>query len=102
MALARSPRLPAPSSRLPAPGSRLPAPGSRLPAPGSRLPAAPYPAPSCARKGTVTLPVLNRGRGRAWMRAWEAAKCDRKINCQWVRLRSKAWVTHTCANSRPR
>ncbi|BDH14753.1 hypothetical protein HOK021_59320 [Streptomyces hygroscopicus] len=62
----------------------------------------PRPRPSWTGKATVTIPVLNRGRERACMRPWEAAKCDRKINCQWGRLGSKTWVTQTCANSRPR
>ncbi|GES30716.1 hypothetical protein San01_32030 [Streptomyces angustmyceticus] len=76
----------------------------RLVSPGPAPPrlARPRPVSSWTGKTTVIVPVLNHGRERACIRPWEAAKCDRKINCQWVRLRSEAWVTQTCANSRTR
>ncbi|GAA2580108.1 hypothetical protein Stube_18340 [Streptomyces tubercidicus] len=85
----------------PHPASRTPPAAPRKPRPACPHPQG-HPGPSHPRRRTVTATVLNRGSERACIRPWEAAKCDRKINCQWVRLRSEAWVTQTCANSRPR
>ncbi|TSB21299.1 hypothetical protein FNJ62_19155 [Streptomyces benahoarensis] len=57
---------------------------------------------SCAGKATASFRGLRRRPRRAGMRPWETTKHDRKIHCQWGRLRSEAWVTHSCANSAPR